>query len=75
VHDRQTGELAVNLAPAAGERVWLWTVRSRAGDDWNVEVLPGSLRVHRLGNHDVREVIVTAVSRTGVESLPATIRR
>lgn len=69
--DRATDEPTVLLVPAKGQRVWLWTVRSLSNDVWTTEILPGSLRVHRLPAPATR-VVVTAVSRTGVESDPVT---
>lgn len=72
--DKETGESTVQLAPAAGARVWLWTVRTHAGNEWKSEVLPGSLRAHRLPSQNYDEVVVTAVSRTGIESAAAEAR-
>ncbi len=65
--DHDTNEPTIALTPVTGERVWLWTVRSLVGGAWSDEVLPGSTRLHRLAAMPTR-VIVTAVSRTGVES-------
>jgi uncharacterized lipoprotein YddW (UPF0748 family) len=65
--DRATREYSLTLAPAKGSKVWLWAMRTRVGDEWTHEVLPGWLRAHRVAD-DVAEVYVTAVSRTGVES-------
>jgi uncharacterized lipoprotein YddW (UPF0748 family) len=70
--DRDTNEPAITLTPAAGERVWLWTVRSLAGGAWSTEVLPGATRTHRLAAMPAR-VVVTAVSRTGVASEPVSV--
>ncbi|HEY4303783.1 MAG TPA: family 10 glycosylhydrolase [Gemmatimonadaceae bacterium] len=67
VRDRETHEPTVTLAPAANDHVWLWTVRSLIGGAWSSEVLPGATRAHRLSAMPAR-VVVTAVSRTGVES-------
>ena len=59
----------VTLAPARGQRVWLWTVRTRVGAAWTTEILPGAARKHRLASGDsASEVCVTAVGRTGNES-------
>jgi len=68
VRDTATGDLVLRLQPAQGERVWLWTVRSYAGGKWTNEVLPGWLRSHRLAEAGTSRAVVTAVSRTGVES-------
>jgi uncharacterized lipoprotein YddW (UPF0748 family) len=77
--DRATGEPIATLTPAKGERSWLWVVRVRRGDVWTTEILPGTTRLHRI---DVRDdgatapemILVTAVDRTGNESLPARYR-
>jgi uncharacterized lipoprotein YddW (UPF0748 family) len=63
-----TGEPYVTLTPAAGEKVWLWTVRSETNGAWQTSILPGWQRTHRLVATGVTRVLVTAVSRTGVES-------
>jgi uncharacterized lipoprotein YddW (UPF0748 family) len=72
--DTATGDLILRLAPAQGEKVWLWTVRSLASDRWSDEVLPGWLRAHRLSVAGTTRAVVTAVSRTGVESRAIDIR-
>jgi len=76
VHDTATGDLVMRLTPAqgGGERVWLWTVRSYANGRWVNEVLPGWLRAHRLAESATTRVVVTAVSRTGVESRSVEVR-
>jgi uncharacterized lipoprotein YddW (UPF0748 family) len=73
VRDRETNDPTITLTPARSEKVWLWTVRSSIGGVWSNEVLPGATRVHRLAGTPTR-VVVTAVSRTGVESEPAEVR-
>ena len=71
LRDTSTGDLLLKLSPAAKERVWLWTVRTLGPSGWSSEVLPGWLRSHRLPDPAATRVVVTAVSRTGVESTPA----
>ena len=68
--DPETGDLLLRMTAAAGAdaRVWLWTVRSLSKGVWTSEVLPGWLKMHRLPDAATGRVIVTAVSRTGVES-------
>jgi uncharacterized lipoprotein YddW (UPF0748 family) len=65
-----TGEYVATLTSPKGQTPWLWTVRSLANGAWTTEVLPGWLRTHRLASPAVEQVVVTAVSRTGVESAP-----
>ena len=73
-HDTATGDLVMRLTPAQGERVWLWTVRSYVNGKWIDEVLPGWLRSHRIAEPATSRAVVTAVSRTGVESRPVEAR-
>jgi uncharacterized lipoprotein YddW (UPF0748 family) len=68
--DRATDEPVLHLAPAQGEKVWLWTVRSLSGGQWKREVVPGWVRVHRLASAP-EQVIVEAISRTGVAGISA----
>ena len=69
--DPLTNEYSLKLTPAAGDKPWLWTVRTSAAGSWTTEVLPGWLRAHQLPNGPIDGVFVTAVSRTGVESASA----
>jgi uncharacterized lipoprotein YddW (UPF0748 family) len=73
--DKATDEPTISLTPAQGEKVWLWTVRTYDGSRWTSEVLPGWLRSHRLPVVSPARVVVTAVSRTGVESVAASVVR
>ena len=68
-----TGEPMLTMTPIKGETPWLWTVRTLANGTWTSEVLPGWVRSHRLAPSTVDEVIVTVVSRTGIESVPSRI--
>jgi hypothetical protein len=58
----------MTVAGGGNPRVRLWTVRSLSKGVWTSEVLPGWLKTHRLPDATTTRVIVTAVSRTGVES-------
>lgn len=65
----EEGGSAVTLTPAPGGSVWLWTVASRTPAGWTSDIVPGWRRRHPLpAGADL--VSVTAVGRTGVESLP-----
>jgi uncharacterized lipoprotein YddW (UPF0748 family) len=66
--DPETGDLLLRMTAGGDSRVWLWTVRSLSKGAWASEVLPGWLKMHRLPDAATTRVIVTAVSRTGVES-------
>ena len=67
-----TGDYIVTLIPAKGTSPWLWTVRTLSNGAWSSEVLPGWLRSHRLAQSTVERVLITAVSRTGIESAIST---
>jgi uncharacterized lipoprotein YddW (UPF0748 family) len=71
--DKATNEYSLTLTPAKGGKVWLWTVRTLVDGNWTSEVLPGSLRAHRLLAAKPERVYVTAVSRTGIESAAASV--
>jgi uncharacterized lipoprotein YddW (UPF0748 family) len=56
----------VAFAPVDGEAAWLWVVRSRSGDQWRVEVLPGGTERHDIAP-TAHEVAVSVVARDGRE--------
>src|SRR4029079_10687789 len=66
--DAATNEAIVHFAPMKSEAVWLWAVRTSRGGSWTNEVLPGWLRSHQFTGATPDSVVVTAISRTGVES-------
>ena len=79
VADAATGEPSLRITAGKGELAWLWVVRTRRGEAWTTEILPGATIVHRLAAADsdagpIDRVIVTAVDRTGNESSPAITR-
>jgi uncharacterized lipoprotein YddW (UPF0748 family) len=72
--DPTTGDLLLRMTTGGDQKVWLWTVRSLSrGTIWTTSVLPGWLKMHRLADLSTTRVIVTAVSRTGVESAEAAV--
>jgi uncharacterized lipoprotein YddW (UPF0748 family) len=56
----------VAFTPAGSESAWLWLVRSRRGDDWQMEVLPGRARRADLTS-PADEIVVSVVARDGRE--------
>src|SRR5690348_7295155 len=71
-----TGERYVRLAAGAGEKPWLWVVRTLQGGQWHTEILPNEVRLHRLGvlgTGDIERVVVNAVDRVGNLSAPVTV--
>jgi uncharacterized lipoprotein YddW (UPF0748 family) len=74
-----TGEQYVRIAPARGEAAWLWVVQTRqAAGSWATEILPGTVRLHRLPGGDTSGTIelvqVSAVDRVGNASRPLAVR-
>jgi uncharacterized lipoprotein YddW (UPF0748 family) len=67
----QTDTLVVELQPAKKSELSLWTVRTLGPDGiWATVILPGAARNVMLAG-ETRDVVVTAVGRTGIESAPA----
>jgi uncharacterized lipoprotein YddW (UPF0748 family) len=65
---------SLGLAPADEEKVFLWAVRSRVGDQWATRILPGTHRALLLEGAP-EQVVITAVGRTGNESPAASLLR
>jgi uncharacterized lipoprotein YddW (UPF0748 family) len=61
----------LEVAPIGTEEVFHWTVRSRVGQKWTSQVVPGWKRVLALPG-DPEQIVVTAVGRTGNEG-PAAV--
>jgi uncharacterized lipoprotein YddW (UPF0748 family) len=75
--DAATGAPAAVLGPGDTADVWLWTVRTRTGRDWQTAVVPGVEREYVLaapGGRRPDEIIVTAVDRLSRESTPVRAR-
>ena len=68
----------IALEPGMDAEPRWWLVRSRSGDEWRAEVLPGSARTHAVpaarGGAVPAEVWVSAVDRMGNEGPPAAVR-
>jgi uncharacterized lipoprotein YddW (UPF0748 family) len=60
----------LTFSASAGEAPWLWVVRTKVNDKWNVEISPSHVKELRLPEDSElpSEVAVTAVSRLGQES-------
>jgi len=78
---RNRGQWAISLRSSNGNAPWLWVVRSRYGDDWHIDVVPGQEELHALASPDSEsrrpvapdEVVVSAVDRIGRESEPVSV--
>jgi len=68
-----TGERYVRMTPAAGDKAWLWLVRTLSGGQWTTTILPNEARSHRL-SADGERVVVNLVDRVGNLS-PSAIAR
>ena len=59
----------LTIEPPRDDDVRLWVVRSRFGNNWNVEIIPAARRqLELVGSSPVREVVITAIDRVGNES-------
>ncbi|MFM1903902.1 MAG: hypothetical protein RLZZ440_1802, partial [Planctomycetota bacterium] len=56
----------IRFSLPAGEAAWLWAIRSRRGDAWQAEILPGRSTEFALAS-GVAEVFVAAIARDGRE--------
>lgn len=66
---RRRGNVAeVQLTPAEGTRVRVWTVRWRVESGWRWMLVPGSER--NIVVNGARSVVLTAIDRAGMESAP-----
>jgi uncharacterized lipoprotein YddW (UPF0748 family) len=68
------GGAEVLLTPAASGDPWLWTIRTLGADGWSTDIAPGWTRTHDV-EIGAAMVVVTAVSRAGVESDPVVLDR
>jgi uncharacterized lipoprotein YddW (UPF0748 family) len=67
-------EVAVEFAPGAGPTPFLWVVRAKGASGWTTVVVPGRDRRTVLTGAVSDSVLVSAVSRVGVEG-PAALAR
>jgi len=72
--DAVTLASTVSLQPQGTEAPWLWLIRTRVGDDWTTDVIPGLQRFYMIpllaGGVYADAVSVSAVDRSGNESIP-----
>jgi hypothetical protein len=68
-----TGERYLRLTPGAGEKPWLWLVRTLSGGQWTTAILPNEVRSHHLSG-EVERVVVNMIDRVGNLSLPVVAR-
>ena len=65
------GARTLDLATADGTRPWLWVVRMRTDDGWQVHVVPGDVRTWTPPFADEpKDVIVSTVNRIGEVRTP-----
>jgi uncharacterized lipoprotein YddW (UPF0748 family) len=72
--DATTLSSTLSLQPQGAEPTWLWLIRTRVGNDWTIDVVPGTQRFYAIprlaGGAYADAVSVSAVDRTGNESTP-----
>lgn len=69
--NRENGASVVDLDSDREVRPWLWTVRTRFGNGWTTQIVPGWVTKHYVSFRNApvpEEVFVTAVDRSGNES-------
>jgi uncharacterized lipoprotein YddW (UPF0748 family) len=75
--DAATGAVSISLQPQGSEAPWLWLVRTRTGTEWTTDVVPGLQRFYTLqktaSGVTADELAVSAIDRTGNESVPALV--
>ena len=67
--DSVTNAFVLDMIPRGDEKTWLWVVRHRKGEDWTTEVFPGAQTMHTFEGGQPDEVFLSAVDRTGNESV------
>jgi uncharacterized lipoprotein YddW (UPF0748 family) len=71
------GNLNVSWTPGDARETWLWVVRVAFGSRWKTTIVPGAMReIEILNDQELApiRVVVTAVSRVGIEGEPATAK-
>ena len=72
--DAVTLASTLSLQPQGTEATWLWLIRTRVGNDWTTDVVPGLQRFYmipRLAGGAYADVVsISAVDRSGNESTP-----
>ena len=72
--DAVTLASTLSLQPQGTEATWLWLIRTRVGNDWTTDVVPGLQRFYMIprlaGNAYADVVSISAVDRSGNESTP-----
>lgn len=62
--------------PSGAERAWLWALQTKSSNGaWTLQVLPGGTASGVLSGPPRDLIALTAISRTGVASAPAVLRR
>ena len=75
--DSLSGRTTVTITPVGSTPARLWVVRARFGGMWTTSVVPSSVREHSFASSDASArpdlIVVTAIGRTGMESLETRI--
>jgi uncharacterized lipoprotein YddW (UPF0748 family) len=75
--DMQSGEMMIDMDPAAGEKQpWLWVVQARTDSGWTTQIIPGAENTRLLagrGAHSPNDVRVYAVGKAGMLSRVARV--
>lgn len=75
---RDRGTITVRVTPGAGESATRWTIYTRRGEEWSMQVVPASqteIAIADDGKTPINAIAVAAVDRCGNESRRTVVRR
>jgi len=72
-----SGSIKLTWKPTGKEKVWLWVVQTRTGNQWTTKILPGKQTVYILNKADsqveIESVAVSAVNLYGTQGGVASV--
>jgi len=69
---RESSELKLSWTPWKQEKIWLWVLQKKIGNDWTMEILPGEKNLLVLKAEHLPEAFaLSAIDRYGNASAPA----
>jgi uncharacterized lipoprotein YddW (UPF0748 family) len=70
-----SADVTVDLVPGAGDTPWLWVVQARTGRGWISRIVPGRERRITLPGAAADSILISSVTRVGIEGAPALAQR
>jgi uncharacterized lipoprotein YddW (UPF0748 family) len=71
--DATGGKVLLKWQPTGKQKVWLWVVQTKTGNEWNTEILPAGQNSTFITNNQVEDVAVSAVTRYGIQGTSAIV--